>query len=81
MPDQNVHLRWTNKKVSSNKSNIKTDSAISSRNWIYWSHDWGYGEAKTFEPTHNNHTLAKDLVRIGMFNKDLINTANVRDFT
>ncbi|KAI7852851.1 hypothetical protein BDC45DRAFT_570750 [Circinella umbellata] len=35
-------------------------------------------KAKTYEPTNNNHTLAKDLVRLGMFNKDLINTANVR---
>ena len=43
-----------------------------------WSHDWGYGEAKTYEATHNNHGLAKDMIRIAMFNKELINKENIR---
>ncbi|KAI7858536.1 hypothetical protein BDC45DRAFT_311031 [Circinella umbellata] len=78
LPDQHVHLRWSNKKVSGSENNIRPDSAISSRSQLQWSHDWGYGEAKTYEPTNNNHALAKDMIRIAMFNKNLINKANIR---
>ncbi|KAG0169899.1 hypothetical protein DFQ30_003112 [Apophysomyces sp. BC1015] len=63
-PEELVHLRCTISVVSQ----------------LYWGRSWGFGEAKNYEPTDNNHSLAWDLVRVAMFNKALINREDHRWF-
>ena len=53
------------------------DSTISAKSQMRWSLYWGYAEAKTYAATHNNHGLAKGMIRTAMFNKELINKENI----
>ncbi|KAG0189846.1 hypothetical protein DFQ28_002821 [Apophysomyces sp. BC1034] len=82
-PEELVHLRchpqdkpedWRIREL------LRPDSTISVVSQLYWGRSWGFGEAKNYEPTDNNHSLAWDLVRVAMFNKALINREDHRWF-
>ncbi|KAI8149245.1 hypothetical protein BJV82DRAFT_685273, partial [Fennellomyces sp. T-0311] len=56
----------------------RPDGVISIADQLQWSHDWDSSEAKSYQTTDSNHALARDVIRIGIFNKALINNENIR---
>lgn len=75
-PEQGVHLRWTNQKENDNEDE-RPDAIISVLSQSQWGRTFGHGETKISEANENYFVLAKDLVRLGYFNRTTINKENV----
>lgn len=75
-PEQGVHLRWTNQKEANNEDE-RPDAVISVLSQSQWGRTLGHGEAKIAEGNENYYVLAKDLCRLGYFNRASINKDNV----
>ncbi len=72
-PEKRVLLRWTN--IESDASGDKRpDAALTKLIQLSYGPSLGFGEAKVAQPNTNNNDLCHDLLRLGIFCKEAIDT-------
>ncbi|KAG1043106.1 hypothetical protein G6F43_011744 [Rhizopus delemar] len=72
-PEKRVLLRWTN--IESDSSGDKRpDATLTKLIQLSYGPSLSFGEAKVAKPTTNNNDLCHDLLRLGIFCKEAIDT-------
>ncbi|KAI8063052.1 hypothetical protein BDF21DRAFT_496949 [Thamnidium elegans] len=75
-------FRWTNEltvesKKNQSSLNWRPDIAITRLQGVRWRYNLGFGEAKPAQPDSNHFAICKDLLRVGVFCKNSIDSQNM----
>ncbi|KAI8063737.1 uncharacterized protein B0P05DRAFT_581076 [Gilbertella persicaria] len=81
-PDAGTFFRWTNEltvesKKNQSSLNWRPDIAITRLQGFRWRYNLGFGEAKPAQPDSNHFAICKDLLRVGVFCKNSIDSQNM----
>ncbi|KAG1468214.1 hypothetical protein G6F56_003967 [Rhizopus delemar] len=81
-PDAGTFFRWTNEltvesKKNQSSLNWRPDIAITRLQGVRWRYNLGFGEAKPAQPDSNHFAICKDLLRVGVFCKNSIDSQNM----
>lgn len=81
-PDDGTFFRWTNELTVESKKNQsllnwRPDIAITRLQGVRWRYNLGFGEAKPAQPDSNHFAICKDLLRVGVFCKNSIDSQNM----
>ncbi|OAD77796.1 C2H2-type zinc finger transcription factor [Phycomyces blakesleeanus NRRL 1555(-)] len=81
-PDEGIYLRWTNEitleaRQNEDLSTKRPDICISRLHGMTWASNHGYGEVKSAAQGGNNYSICRDLLRVGIFCKNALDTHNM----
>ncbi|SAL99042.1 hypothetical protein [Absidia glauca] len=81
-PDEGVYLRWTNEitleaRQQEDLSTRRPDICVTRLHGSTWVSNQGFGEVKSAIQGGNNHSICRDLLRVGMFCKDALDAQNM----
>ncbi|SAM00661.1 hypothetical protein [Absidia glauca] len=77
-PNNDTYLRWTNESTLEakivNDSTGRPDFCITKSCGVKWSASVGYGEAKPASREHDNYLVCKDLMKVAVFCKEVLDS-------
>ncbi|KAI8877495.1 hypothetical protein K501DRAFT_337389 [Backusella circina FSU 941] len=81
-PDEGIYLRWTNEtnleaRQDEDLSTKRPDICISRLHGMTWASNHDYGEAKSASQGGNSYSICRDLLRVGIFCKNALDTHNM----